>query len=71
MAWVKPLRRSPILRPFRVTKPWGTSFAADLLQDDQLLEVIEVRQLLEPAATGLAAHRMTPAKPFTGKASRS
>lgn len=40
----------------------GIAFAVDMLQDEQLLEVIEVRQLLEPAATGLATRRMTPEK---------
>ena len=31
----------------------------ELLQDDTLLEVMEVRRLLEPAATGLAAQRIS------------
>jgi GntR family transcriptional repressor for pyruvate dehydrogenase complex len=38
----------------------GLGFAVDLLQDDTLLEVIEVRRMLEPRATGIAATRMTP-----------
>ena len=37
----------------------GLGFAVDLLQDDTLMEVIEVRRMLEPMATGLAAARMT------------
>lgn len=37
----------------------GFSFAVELLQDDSLLEVVEVRRLLEPAATGLAATRIS------------
>jgi GntR family transcriptional repressor for pyruvate dehydrogenase complex len=37
----------------------GLGFAVELLQGDTLLEVMEVRRLLEPAATGLAARRMT------------
>lgn len=40
----------------------GISFAVDMLRDDTLLEVLEVRELLEPAATRLATMRMTPAK---------
>lgn len=40
----------------------GIAFAVDLLQDEQIMEVVEVRQLLEPAATGLAAMRMTPSR---------
>ena len=39
----------------------GLSFVVDLLQDQTLLEVFEVRRLLEPAATALAAERITPA----------
>jgi GntR family transcriptional repressor for pyruvate dehydrogenase complex len=39
----------------------GLGFAVDLLQDDTLMEVIEVRRMLEPMATGLAAGRMTAA----------
>ncbi|OIV35809.1 GntR family transcriptional regulator [Mangrovactinospora gilvigrisea] len=35
-------------------------FAIDLLSGDTLLEVLEVRRLLEPTATSLAAQRMTP-----------
>jgi GntR family transcriptional repressor for pyruvate dehydrogenase complex len=38
----------------------GLGFAVDLLRDDTLAEVIEVRRMLEPVATGLAATRMTP-----------
>jgi GntR family transcriptional repressor for pyruvate dehydrogenase complex len=37
----------------------GIGFAFELLQGDTLLEVMEVRRLLEPAATGLAATRMS------------
>lgn len=36
----------------------GLGFVMDLLQDRTLLEVFEVRRLLEPAATGLAASRI-------------
>lgn len=36
----------------------GLSFVTDLLQEPTLLEVFEVRRLLEPAATGLAATRI-------------
>jgi GntR family transcriptional repressor for pyruvate dehydrogenase complex len=39
----------------------GLRFAVELLRDDTLLEVVEVRRLLEPAATGLAATRMSDA----------
>jgi GntR family transcriptional regulator, transcriptional repressor for pyruvate dehydrogenase complex len=39
----------------------GLSFAVELLRDDTLLQVMEVRRLLEPAATGLAAIRMSDA----------
>jgi GntR family transcriptional repressor for pyruvate dehydrogenase complex len=39
----------------------GLGFAVDLLQDNTLMEVIEVRRMLEPMATGLAAGRMTAA----------
>lgn len=35
----------------------GVVFAMDLLQGDQLLEIFEVRRLLEPSATALAARR--------------
>jgi DNA-binding FadR family transcriptional regulator len=38
----------------------GLSFVMDLMQGRTLLEIFEVRRLLEPAATGLAAHRITP-----------
>jgi GntR family transcriptional repressor for pyruvate dehydrogenase complex len=38
----------------------GIAFAVEMMRDEKLLEVIEVRQLLEPAATALAALRMTP-----------
>ena len=37
----------------------GLGFAVDLLQDESILSVVEVRRLLEPAATGLAAERIT------------
>ncbi|HYT11080.1 MAG TPA: FadR/GntR family transcriptional regulator [Mycobacteriales bacterium] len=40
----------------------GLGFAVDLLQDDTLAEVMEVRRMLEPVATGLAATRMTGAR---------
>lgn len=38
----------------------GIAFAVEVMRDDTLREVIEVRQLLEPAATRLAVQRMTP-----------
>jgi GntR family transcriptional repressor for pyruvate dehydrogenase complex len=38
----------------------GISFAVEMMRDQTLREVIEVRQLLEPAATRLAVQRMTP-----------
>ena len=37
----------------------GVGFAVELLQGDTLLEVMEVRRLLEPVATGLAALRIS------------
>ena len=37
----------------------GLGFAVDLLQDTSILSVVEVRRLLEPAATGVAAERIT------------
>jgi GntR family transcriptional repressor for pyruvate dehydrogenase complex len=37
----------------------GFGFAVDLLRDDSLPQIMEVRRLLEPAATGLAATRIT------------
>lgn len=37
----------------------GLAFAVDLVQDQTLHEVFEVRRLLEPAATALAATRIT------------
>lgn len=37
----------------------GIGFAFELMQGDTLLEVMEVRRLLEPAATALAAARMS------------
>jgi GntR family transcriptional repressor for pyruvate dehydrogenase complex len=40
----------------------GVGFAVELLQGDTLLEVMEVRRLLEPAATGLASLRATDAQ---------
>jgi GntR family transcriptional repressor for pyruvate dehydrogenase complex len=36
----------------------GVGFAIDLVQDDAILEVVEVRRLFEPVATGLAANRI-------------
>jgi GntR family transcriptional repressor for pyruvate dehydrogenase complex len=36
----------------------GVGFAVDLVQDDAILEVVEVRRLFEPVATGLAANRI-------------
>jgi GntR family transcriptional repressor for pyruvate dehydrogenase complex len=36
----------------------GVGFAVDLVQDDAILEVVEVRRLFEPVATGLAAIRI-------------
>jgi GntR family transcriptional repressor for pyruvate dehydrogenase complex len=36
----------------------GVGFAIDLVQDDAILEVVEVRRLFEPIATGLAATRI-------------
>ena len=36
------------------------SFIIDFHRDDTVLEFLEVRRILEPAATGLAAQRMTP-----------
>jgi DNA-binding FadR family transcriptional regulator len=38
----------------------GMSFVVDLMSDSTLVEVFEVRRLLEPAATALAAQRITP-----------
>jgi GntR family transcriptional regulator, transcriptional repressor for pyruvate dehydrogenase complex len=37
----------------------GLSFVIDLMQDQTLVEIFEVRKLLEPAATALAAQRIT------------
>lgn len=37
----------------------GLSLTLDLMQDDALVEIFEVRRLLEPPATGLAASRAT------------
>jgi GntR family transcriptional repressor for pyruvate dehydrogenase complex len=37
----------------------GLGFAVDLLQDESILSVVEVRRLLEPPATGLAAERIS------------
>ncbi|GAA3454907.1 FadR/GntR family transcriptional regulator [Dactylosporangium matsuzakiense] len=37
----------------------GLGLAVQLLQDDTLLEVMEVRRMLEPVATGLAALRLS------------
>jgi GntR family transcriptional repressor for pyruvate dehydrogenase complex len=39
----------------------GLGFAVELLREDSVLEVMEVRRLLEPAATGMAAVRMSDA----------
>ncbi|GIJ49665.1 GntR family transcriptional regulator [Virgisporangium aliadipatigenens] len=39
----------------------GLGLAVELLRDDTLLEVMEVRRMLEPVATGLAALRVTDA----------
>jgi len=36
----------------------GVGFAVDLVQDDSILQVVEVRRLFEPGATGLAAERI-------------
>lgn len=36
----------------------GLGFAIDLVQDDSILEVVEIRRLFEPVATGLAAERI-------------
>jgi GntR family transcriptional repressor for pyruvate dehydrogenase complex len=36
----------------------GIGFAIDLVQDDAILEVVEVRRLWEPVATSLAAERI-------------
>lgn len=38
----------------------GLGSAVDLLRDDTLLEVMEIRSMLEPAATSAAALRITP-----------
>ena len=38
----------------------GIGLAVELIRDDTLPEVFEVRRLLEPAATALAAQRITP-----------
>ncbi|HYN97606.1 MAG TPA: FCD domain-containing protein [Pilimelia sp.] len=38
----------------------GFAFAIDLLREESLLEVVETRRLLEPAATALAARRISP-----------
>src|SRR5687768_6915197 len=38
----------------------GIGEAVELLQGDTILELTEVRRLFEPAATGLAATRITP-----------
>jgi GntR family transcriptional repressor for pyruvate dehydrogenase complex len=37
----------------------GVGFAVELLQGETLLEVMEVRRLIEPAATGVAAERIS------------
>jgi GntR family transcriptional repressor for pyruvate dehydrogenase complex len=36
----------------------GIGFAIELVQDDSILEILEVRRLFEPVATGLAAGRI-------------
>ena len=36
----------------------GVGFAIDLIQGDAILEVVEIRRLFEPIATGLAAERI-------------
>jgi GntR family transcriptional regulator, transcriptional repressor for pyruvate dehydrogenase complex len=36
----------------------GVGFAIELVQDESVLEVVEVRRLFEPVATGLAASRI-------------
>lgn len=36
----------------------GVGFAVDLVQDDSILQIVEVRRLFEPVATGLAADRI-------------
>jgi GntR family transcriptional regulator, transcriptional repressor for pyruvate dehydrogenase complex len=38
----------------------GIGFAVELMRDESALELIEVRRLLEPAATELAAQRIAP-----------
>jgi GntR family transcriptional repressor for pyruvate dehydrogenase complex len=40
----------------------GVAFAVEMMRDETLREVVEVRELLEPAATRLAVTRMTPEK---------
>ena len=40
----------------------GFGYAVDLLRDDSLPQIMEVRRLLEPAATGLAAIRISDAQ---------
>ncbi|WP_433062972.1 FadR/GntR family transcriptional regulator [Dactylosporangium sp. CS-033363] len=40
----------------------GVGLAVELLRDDTLLEVMEVRRMLEPVATGVAAQRMSDAE---------
>lgn len=37
----------------------GFGLAVDLLQEDRILEILEVRRVVEPAATGLAARRIS------------
>ena len=37
----------------------GLGFAIELLQEESILQVVEVRRLLEPVATGLAATQIT------------
>jgi GntR family transcriptional repressor for pyruvate dehydrogenase complex len=38
----------------------GIGFAVELMQEERALELLEVRRILEPAATALAASRITP-----------
>jgi GntR family transcriptional regulator, transcriptional repressor for pyruvate dehydrogenase complex len=37
----------------------GIGFAVELMQDERALELLELRKILEPAATGLAAQRIS------------
>ncbi|GAA1519180.1 FadR/GntR family transcriptional regulator [Sphaerisporangium rubeum] len=40
----------------------GVGLAVEMMRGDDLLEILEVRRLFEPVATGLAATRITPAQ---------